>query len=136
MRSDVATNEIAARFFSAYECKILATVEPTMRCAAFFACWTRKEAYLKATGDGLSFPLSQFDVSFLPGDQPRLLATRHDPAEVCRWTIRALEAGDGYEAALAVEGGAWKLRCFDWPATAVGFGTDDCCGGRKDYSAR
>ncbi len=126
MRTDVAAKEIAARFFSADECRALATVAPALRCAAFFACWTRKEAYLKARGDGLSLPLAQFDVSFLPGDQPRLIATRHDPAEVHRWTLHALEGGDGYQAALAVEGGDWKLKCWDWPAAPVGVG--DCSG--------
>lgn len=114
MRMDLATEEIAARFFSAVECSALATVTPALWSAAFFACWTRKEAYLKARGDGLSLPLAAFDVSLLPDDEVRLLATRHDSTDVHRWTLRALEAGDGYQAALAVEGGGWKLRCLDW----------------------
>jgi 4'-phosphopantetheinyl transferase len=120
MRMDVATEEIAARFFSANECRDLATVPPNMRCAAFFACWTRKEAYLKARGDGLSLPLEQFDVTFLPGDEPRLIETRHDPADVHRWTLQALEGGCGYKAALVVEGVDWKLKCWDWPTASVG----------------
>jgi 4'-phosphopantetheinyl transferase len=118
MRMDVATEEIATRFFSAHECKDLATVAPDLRCAAFFACRTRKEAYLKARGDGLSLPLEQFDVAFLAGHDPRLIETRHDPAEVHRWTLHALEAGCGYKAALAVEGADWKLRCWGWPKGA------------------
>jgi 4'-phosphopantetheinyl transferase len=129
MRMDVATKEIAARFFSAKECRDLATVTPDMRCAAFFACWTRKEAYLKARGDGLSLPLEQFDVSFLPGDEPRLIETRHDPAEVHRWTLHALDGGCGYKAALAVEGVDWKLKCWDWPTAAVGAILSDFSGG-------
>jgi 4'-phosphopantetheinyl transferase len=120
MRMDVATDEIAARFFSAAECSALATVAPALRSAAFFACWTRKEAYLKARGDGLSLPLTEFDVSLLPGDEARLLATRHDSTEVHRWTLRALDGGDGYQAALAVEGGDWKLKCWDWQAESMG----------------
>jgi 4'-phosphopantetheinyl transferase len=120
MRVDVAAKEIAERFFSVEECRALDTIAPAARCAAFFDCWTRKEAYLKARGDGLSLPLDGFDVSFLPGDQPRLLATRHDPAEVHRWSLHALDGGDGYKAALAVEGGDWKLKCWDWPAASVG----------------
>jgi 4'-phosphopantetheinyl transferase len=119
MRMDVATEEIATRFFSPNECRDLATVAPDQRCEAFFACWTRKEAYLKARGDGLSLPLEQFDVSFLPGHDPRLIETRHDPAEAYRWTLHALEGGFGYKAALAVEGADWKLKCWEWP-TAVG----------------
>jgi 4'-phosphopantetheinyl transferase len=115
MRMDVATEEIATRFFSVNECRDLATVAPDLRCAAFFACWTRKEAYLKARGDGLSLPLEQFDVSFLPGHDPRLIETRHDPAEARRWTLHALEGGFDYKAALAVEGADWKLKCWEWP---------------------
>lgn len=126
MRVDVAAKEIAARFFSADECWRLATVAQAVQCAAFFACWTRKEAYLKARGDGLSLSLAQFDVSFLPGDQPRLLATRHDPADVHRWTLHALEGGEGYQAALAVEGSDWKLKCLAWQAATVGVRVGDC----------
>lgn len=120
MRTDVATEEIATRFFSANECRDLAKTALDARCDAFFACWTRKEAYLKARGDGLSLPLEQFDVSFLPGDEPRLIETRHDPAEVHRWSLRALEAGCGYKAALAVAGVDWKLKCWDWSTLADG----------------
>jgi 4'-phosphopantetheinyl transferase len=119
MRMDVAAHQIAARFFSARERGDLATVEADMQHAAFFACWTRKEAYLKARGDGLSLPLEQFDVSFLPGDEARLIQTRHDPAEVYRWTLHPLEGGCGYKAALAVEGVNWKLKCWDCPPAAV-----------------
>lgn len=128
MRVDVATEEIATRFFSANECRDLATVAPDQRCAAFFACWTRKEAYLKARGDGLSLPLEQFDVSFLPGHAPRLIETRHDPAEARRWTLRALEGGPDYKAALAVEGVDWKLKCWEWRKEASQLVSDGCSG--------
>ena len=114
MREDMATKEIAARFFSPNECRELAALPDDMECAAFFACWTRKEAYLKARGDGLSLALDQFDVAFVPGAQPRLLETRHDPAEVRRWALRALHPGRGYAAALAAEGFNWRLKCWDW----------------------
>jgi 4'-phosphopantetheinyl transferase len=117
MRQDFASDEIAARFFSANECRVLASVAVEKRCAAFFSCWTRKEAYLKARGDGLSLALDQFDVALLPGEAPRLIETRHDRAEVDRWVLRALNPGSGYKAALAVEGSGWKLECWDWPGT-------------------
>ena len=115
MRADMATSEIAARFFSPTECFALASLPAQMQCEAFFDCWTRKEAYLKARGDGLSLPLAQFDVAFGPGTEPRLLATRHDPAEVQRWALRALNVGPGHRAALAVEGSGWSLRLWEWP---------------------
>jgi 4'-phosphopantetheinyl transferase len=70
--------------------------------AAFFRCWTRKEAYIKAKGYGLSLPLHQFDVSIVEGDRDALLATRPDPAEAARWTICDIPMGRGYAAAVAV----------------------------------
>lgn len=114
IRTDLDLDGIAARFFSANECKILASLAGPGRYEAFFTCWTRKEAYLKAMGVGLSLPLDQFDVSFLPDEEPRLLATRPDPTEALRWTLRTLEPGQHYMAALAVAGSAWKLKCLDW----------------------
>jgi 4'-phosphopantetheinyl transferase len=111
----MASQEIAARFFSKNECKALAALAPDAQCAAFFACWTRKEAYLKARGDGLSLPLDVFDVAFVPGEAPALLETRHDPAEARRWTMHAFDPGFGCKAALTVAGSGWKLKCWDWP---------------------
>jgi 4'-phosphopantetheinyl transferase len=119
IRKDMAQAEIARRFFSPRECAALAGLTPDKQCEAFFACWTRKEAYLKARGDGLSLPLDQFDVAFVPGEVPRLLATRHDPAEVHRWTIRALDPGYGCKAAVAAQGADWTLKCWDWPCLAA-----------------
>jgi 4'-phosphopantetheinyl transferase len=116
MRRGMATDAIATRFFSPNERRDLAKVAGDARCAAFFECWTRKEAYVKARGDGLSLRLDEFDVSFLPGEEPRLLETRHDPADARRWTLHALDPGLDYKAAIAVEGADWQLRCWQWPA--------------------
>ena len=69
----------------------------------FFLLELRKEAYLKGRGEGLSLPLHQFDVAFGPGEEPRLLETRHDPAEAKRWTLHAFNPGHGCNAALAIE---------------------------------
>lgn len=121
MKPEMGTQEIAGRFFSPNECRVLAALPSEMQCAAFFACWTRKEAYLKGRGDGLSLPLDRFDVAFAPGQAARLLETRHDPAEADRWALHALCPGHGCKAALAVEveGGGWKLQCWDWPPHAM-----------------
>jgi 4'-phosphopantetheinyl transferase len=128
IRTSVAVDQIAARFFSANEYKGLSLLTADMQRDAFFACWTRKEAYLKASGAGLSLPLDQFEVSLLPGDQPRLIATRHDPAEATRWTLRELDVGHGYKAAMAVEGSDWTLKCWDWPAHEWTVGSSDGIG--------
>jgi 4'-phosphopantetheinyl transferase len=119
IRADIDLDSIAARFFSPNECRMLASLAEPVRHESFFACWTRKEAYLKAKGVGLSLPLDQFDVSFLPGEEPRLLEVRHDPAEARRWTLRTLDPGCGYVAALAAEGSDWRLKCWDWPSSAI-----------------
>jgi 4'-phosphopantetheinyl transferase len=86
-----------------------------LRHEAFFQCWTRKEAYIKARGDGLSIVLTDFDVAFLPGEEPRLLETRNDPSDVLRWTVRNLDVGATHKAALVVEGSDVRLRCWEWP---------------------
>ena len=82
---------------------------------AFFNCWTRKEAYIKARGEGLSLPLDQFDVSLAPGDPATLLNVRGDPLEASCWSLQELIPGPGYVAALAVEGHGWRLACWEWP---------------------
>jgi 4'-phosphopantetheinyl transferase len=105
--------DVARRFFSAPENEVFTALDETVREAAFFRCWTRKEAYIKAVGEGLSMPLDRFDVAFAPGEEARLLATRGDPEEAARWTLVGLEPGPGYVGALAAEGGGWTLRRFE-----------------------
>jgi 4'-phosphopantetheinyl transferase len=117
IRTDLDLDGIAARFFSANERRILASLAGLSRFEAFYRCWTRKEAYLKARGVGLSLPLNQFDVCFLHDDGSLLLADRPDPTEALRWTMRTLEPGQHYVAALAVAGSGWKLKCLDYPTT-------------------
>jgi len=115
IRPDTSVIEIAERFFSENERRSLAGVPQALQRDAFFDCWTRKEAYIKAKGDGLSLPLDQFDVAFGPGRAARLLATRPDRTEAARWRLQELDVADGYKAALAVEGSGWTFACWDWP---------------------
>ena len=114
MRTDFDPDGIAERFFSKRERLNLAALPASAKHDAFFACWTRKEAYVKARGDGLNLPLEEFDVAFLPGQEARLLETRHDPAESCRWTLRNLDVGELHKAAIAVEGSCVRLNCWEW----------------------
>lgn len=114
MRPDFATNDIASRHFSPRENRTLRAVGAAERCAAFFACWTRKEAYVKARGEGLSLPLDAFDVSLAPGETPALIETRPDPSEARRWSLWSLDVGAGYAAAVAVEGESSAPACWQW----------------------
>ena len=81
---------------------------------AFFACWTRKEAYVKARGEGLALPLDRFDVTLVPGEPAALVRTADDAREASRWSLQALAPGRGYVGAVAVEGHAGRLRCWQW----------------------
>jgi medium-chain acyl-[acyl-carrier-protein] hydrolase len=114
VRPEVATQEIAARYFSAQEIKDLQALPRRLRSVAFFNCWTRKEAYLKATGIGLALPLDRFDVTLCPGEPAALLANRDDPSEVRRWTLRHLSPQRNFMGALAVEGPITGLWCGHW----------------------
>lgn len=112
VRRDADLEAIARRFFSANEQSQLAALPTEEKVDAFFRCWTRKEAYIKATGDGLSLPLSQFDVSLAAGEKSALLATRPDASEAGRWLLQEVPAGPGYIAALCACGQDWKLNTW------------------------
>jgi 4'-phosphopantetheinyl transferase len=111
---------IATRFFSAPENQAFATVPEAERERAFFTCWTRKEAFVKAVGEGLSMPLDRFDVTLLPHEPARLLATRPDPAEAARWSLHHLDPGPGWIGALMVEGEECQPLCRDWSGEYLG----------------
>jgi 4'-phosphopantetheinyl transferase len=112
LRPDSDFEAIARRFFSAREQNQLAALPAEEKVDAFFRCWTRKEAFIKATGDGLSLPLSQFDVSLAARERSALLATRPDASEAGGWLLQEVPGGPGYVAALCVRGQDWKLK--DW----------------------
>jgi 4'-phosphopantetheinyl transferase len=115
-RSDVTDEPLAERFFSAREVAVLRALPRRQQTEAFFNCWTRKEAYIKARGEGLSFPLARFDVSLAPEEPAKLLRTRGEPREAARWTMRNLSPAPGYAGAVIAEGRNWRLQCRDWSA--------------------
>jgi 4'-phosphopantetheinyl transferase len=115
IRPDVEHEQIAERFFSPREVMVLKALPERLRAEAFFNCWTRKEAYIKARGEGLSFPLDMFDVAFRPGEPASLIQTLGDPREAERWRLDELRPGAGYVAAIAAEGKDWSLDCWRWP---------------------
>jgi len=104
--------EVAGFAFSSREQEQLADAEPERRTEYFFHGWTRKEAYLKACGDGLCFPLTAFTVSLAPEDA-RLLDVNGNPAEAGRWAMCGIDAGAGYCAAVVLKAAACRCRLFD-----------------------
>ena len=110
IRADFATEDVARRFFSTAEVAALSVLPPEEMATAFFRCWTRKEAYIKAIGKGLSQELSDFDVTLTPGVAPALLRAKDD--DVSRWVLSDLDVGEGYAGALAVERPVAQVRFF------------------------
>ena len=106
--------QIAKRYFSSLESGILLSLPAGQRQKAFFNCWTRKEAYLKALGDGLARPLDQFDVTLAPGEPARLIEIRYDTQESVKWKLESFEPSPSTVAALAVEGHGWDMSCWNW----------------------
>lgn len=119
MRADFANDEVAEHFFSPAEVKQLVRMPTKLKTRSFFNCWTRKEAYIKARGEGLSHPLDQFDVSFAPDAPAALLGNRLDPAEVSRWSFEELSPHPAYAAALTVEGNFSRLLLWDFQGSTI-----------------
>ena len=110
VRADFASEDIARRFFSRAEVEVFNALPREEQVAAFFRCWTRKEAYIKAIGKGLSQPLDAFDVTLAPGAAPALLRAEDDDAS--RWLLSDIEVGERYAGALAVERPVAQVRFF------------------------
>lgn len=94
---------VARMNFSPNEQRIFFALPTDEQQRAFYTCWTRKEAYIKATGDGFKMPLSDFDVTFTPDQSPRLLRiVGDDPA---RWRMLHLDPAPDYVGAICVRDG-------------------------------
>jgi 4'-phosphopantetheinyl transferase len=117
VRANVAGDRLADRFFVPAEAAALRALPPADQLAGFFRCWARKEAVVKAVGDGLSHDLRSFTVSVDP-QAPAALRTATGEA----WQLYDLDAGPDHAAALAVSGPAppMALRQFTWPGPAAG----------------
>jgi len=105
---------LANTSFSTHEYATLRGIAPSDQSGAFFACWSRKEAFIKATGEGIS-QLADFDVSLRPGEPARLLRVRDGSAADHRWSMHELPEIPGHAAALVVEDPGLQIRCWDWP---------------------
>lgn len=112
-------HDIVEHQFSARERATYRALAVEQRLLGFFTAWTRKEAFVKAVGHGLSMPLNSFSVTLDPEVRPQLLEIDGDPSKARDWSLTTLAAPDGYVAALAARGRIGALRTFTWrPAEA------------------
>jgi len=107
---------LVERFFAPRERRIFADLPEAQRLAGFYTAWTRKEAYVKARGDGLSLPTTAFEVELAPGSEARLVEFAQEPDEVDRWALAGLEPAPGFLGAVAVEGRRARTVCRRWIA--------------------
>lgn len=114
IRTDFDFTQLAEQFFSPQEWAQLHTMPAHLQRAAFFRCWTSKEAYIKARGQGLSLPLTSFSVTLRPDEPPRIEDASNGTGVAPRWTLYDLAPENGYAGALAVQGEGWSLRCWQW----------------------
>jgi 4'-phosphopantetheinyl transferase len=110
IRADIANERIAENFFSRWEVETLRALPREHQAEAFFNCWTRKEAYVKARGQGLSIELDSFDVSLVPGEEAKLL--RGD--DRLSWSMVSFKPDHGWVAAMATQGNPLQIAKPRW----------------------
>lgn len=107
--------QVAQRVFADEEVAAYTAVPNNLKLQAFFNCWTRKEAFIKAIGEGMSFPLKEFAVTLYPNESARLLHICGDHAAASMWQLRSLAPAPGFVGAVAAKGHEWRLSCWQWP---------------------
>lgn len=113
-RKEMSTEDIARRFFSEKEVKDYLSLKKSDRLQGFFNCWTRKEAFIKAVGKGLSLPLRNFDVTLKPGQEAVITAIREPFDNPHNWELADLPVDKDYAAAFTIR--AAKFETFFWQA--------------------
>jgi len=112
VKADFKGMQIASHFFSDQEIADLARLPPNLADNGFFECWTGKEAYVKARGEGLSLPLRNFTLRLVSGGQ----VLRDEVGR--RWSCYALKPAPGFAGAVVGEGEGWSLKYYEWPTEA------------------
>lgn len=102
-------DQVSERFFSRREHGVYQALTAHQKVRGFYNCWTRKEAFVKAPGHGLSHPLDRFEVSLVPGEEARVLSVDGDAGWGALWFLREVEPGPGFVGALAAEGSGWQI---------------------------
>ncbi|MBN2040683.1 MAG: 4'-phosphopantetheinyl transferase superfamily protein [Spirochaetes bacterium] len=105
---------IISRFCSEQEKSEYFSYPAEERGNIFISCWTRKEAYIKARGEGLAFPLNNFTMTLAPDKSPALMHVKDEKAEEKRWSFYNIIVPDDYNSTLAIEGNNIKLLYYKW----------------------
>jgi len=108
------TDKVAERFFGFQENLKYQQLPKEQKLTGFYHCWTRKEAFIKAIGEGLSYPLDQFEVSFLPNEKPRIKHIQNDKVQGEAWSLKVLEPYPEYIGAVAVEGKSLRFIQYEF----------------------
>jgi 4'-phosphopantetheinyl transferase len=111
VREMVTREQLAERFFHPHEIATLQRLPAGERAASFFNAWTRKEAFLKATGKGIGFGIDRVEVTLAPGEPPRVLSIDGDPGAAAKWSLAAFQPAPDYVGAVALEG-RWRRLIF------------------------
>ena len=107
-------HQIAEKFFSPAENRMLDRLPDAKFLTAFYRCWTRKEAFVKAMGEGLSYPLNHFTVSIEASESPCRVEFPEAASEPYAWFVYSLPVASSYLGALAVEGPITALYQWRW----------------------
>jgi 4'-phosphopantetheinyl transferase len=113
IRHDIQWKEIADSLFSENENSIIENIDPKLQIEVFYQCWTRKEAFLKGLGLGLSIPLNQFEVSMRPDEVEVQLKINWNAQEGLDWKLWNLPSINSYSVALATRGTPHRVRSFN-----------------------
>lgn len=105
---------VAARYFSLHEQEQLSQLPAHKKVDGFFKCWTCKEAFIKNIGDGLYYPLDQFEVDVDPDQPACLLRVASDPHETSHWLMEYFLAGESYPSALAIRGEVGRVKFLNY----------------------
>ncbi|MFN8375408.1 MAG: 4'-phosphopantetheinyl transferase superfamily protein [Anaerolineae bacterium] len=105
-------DDVAALMFSKAENAVYRALPKSQQAAGFFNCWTRKEAFIKAVGEGLSYPLADFEVTLRPDEAAAVLRVHDDTQAAARWSLYDLRLAQDFCGALAVQGDGWQMSYF------------------------
>jgi 4'-phosphopantetheinyl transferase len=114
LQPELAYERLARRFFTPSEQRVIFAKPSGLQLYAFYQIWTRKEAFLKAKGEGLSQPMEEFEVDLLSEQGVNIVGRNHLHNLIEGWSLLPLTPGPSYVAALAVAGRDWKLSCWQW----------------------